>query len=70
MPPEHATYLRRRKEALPKLLVPDLPREHSQGLRRPGERLPRFFGLPTLLVKLADPALDLPEFPRQSDLLG
>jgi len=35
-----------------KLLVPDLLGEHSQGLRRSGERLPRFFGLPTPLVKL------------------
>ena len=38
--PEHAAYLTRRKEILPKHFVPDLFREHPQGLRRPGERLP------------------------------
>jgi hypothetical protein len=32
--PEHAAYLRGRKEALLELIVPDLPSEHSQGLRR------------------------------------
>jgi hypothetical protein len=67
---EHAAYLRRRKESLPKLFIPDLLGELSQGLRRSGERCARFFDLPTPLVKLADPALDLPEFPRQPDLLG
>jgi len=59
---EHAVYLRRRKKILPKHFVPQLPCKRPQGLRRPRERLPRFFGLSTLLVKLADPALDLPEF--------
>jgi hypothetical protein len=62
--PEHAAYLRRRKEALPKLFVPDLLRKLPQGLRRSGERCACFCGLPALLVKLADPALDLPEFLR------
>jgi hypothetical protein len=68
--PEHVTYLRCREEALPELFVPDLLRKHSQGLRRPRERLPRLPVLPAPLVKLADPALDLPEFLGQSDLLG
>ncbi len=67
---EHAAHLRRGKETPPELFVPDLLCEHSHGLHRPGERLPRLPVLPTLFVKLADPALDLPEFPRQSDLLG
>src|SRR3954463_11333069 len=59
---EHAAHPRCRKEALPELFLPDLSREHAQGLRRSGERLPRFSGLPTPLAKLADSALDLPEF--------
>ena len=67
---EHATYPRRREETLPepRLLYPR--REIFEDLRCSGERLPRLLGLPAPLVQLADPALDLPKFPRQSDLLG
>src|SRR5918997_5153903 len=67
---EHATYPRSREETLPEPRVLYPRREHSQGLRRPGEHLSRLLGLPAPLVKIADPALDLPKFPRLPDLLG
>src|SRR5919202_6413117 len=67
---EHAAHLRRREETLPKLIVPYLFREHSQVLLRSGERCARLAGLPTPLMEPADPTLDLPQFARQSDLLG
>src|ERR687893_1470182 len=67
---EHATYPRSREETLPEPSVLYPRREHSQGLRRPGEHLSRLLGLPAPLVKIADPALDLPKFPRRPDLLG
>ena len=59
---EHAACLRRRKKSLPELFVPDLLGELSQGLRRFRERPPRLAVLPAPLVKIAYPALDLPEF--------
>jgi len=59
---KHAAHLWRPKESLPELFVLDLLGEHSQGLRRQGERLSYLPVLPTPLVKLAESALDLPQF--------
>jgi hypothetical protein len=66
---EHAAHLRCREEILLQLIVPHLFREPSQGLHRSGEHRARLADLPKPLMEPADPALDLPQFPRQSNLL-
>ena len=67
---EHAMYPRRREETLPKPRVLYTRGQIFEDLLCSGERLLRLAGLPAPLVKITNFALDLPDFPWHSDLLG
>src|SRR5436190_2216930 len=66
---EHATYPSRREEIFPEPRVLYPRCEIFEDLHGSGERLLGLAGLLAPLVNLADPASDLPQLARQSDLL-